>query len=181
MIALNYRMGHSTVCEFLKPVCDAIWKALRPTSFPELTKEYWLYQAEGFADRWNFPHCLGAVDGKHVKVQAPFTSGSLYYNYKGWFSIILLGIVGFDYRFVYINVGSYGCQGDSQIFVDSRFGQLIESEELNIPPASLLPNDTNGKAFPYFFLADGAFALAINVMKGYAVGGLAEAERIFNY
>jgi len=42
----------------------------------------WKNVEAGFNSRWQFPNCIGAADGKHVAVQAPFKSGSKYYNYK---------------------------------------------------------------------------------------------------
>ena len=43
----------------------------------------------------------GAVDGKHVKVIKHPNKGSLLYNYKGFNSIILLGVVDANYRLFY--------------------------------------------------------------------------------
>ena len=53
------------------------------------TPDEWRSIAEEFEERWNFPLCCGAVDGKHVVLKAPANSGSQFFNYKGTFSLVL--------------------------------------------------------------------------------------------
>lgn len=45
--------------------------------------------------KWNFNHTCGVLNGKHVKIRR---SGNIYYNYKEFFSCIMLGWVGVDYN-----------------------------------------------------------------------------------
>nr|CAI5831885.1 unnamed protein product [Callosobruchus analis] len=36
----------------------------------------WLQVSKQFFEHWQFPHCLGSMDGKHVVITSPFNSGS---------------------------------------------------------------------------------------------------------
>ena len=61
-----------------------------------------------FQDRCQLPRCVGAADGKHIKILHPHNSGSQFYNFKGFNSIVLMAVVDADYKFTYVDVG---CQG----------------------------------------------------------------------
>ena len=46
------------------------------------TPEEWRKIAEDFNLKWNFPMCVGAIDGKYVQITPPASSGSYYFNYE---------------------------------------------------------------------------------------------------
>lgn len=73
--------------------------------------------------------------------QAPANSGSLYFNYKVTFSIVLLAIVDADYRFLVVDVGSYGSNSDGGIFANSVLGKALGDGTLNVPSPSELTLD----------------------------------------
>ncbi|VEN37661.1 unnamed protein product, partial [Callosobruchus maculatus] len=79
----------------------AIYQVLKKDyfKFPG-TVEQWKHIAKAFEEKWNFPNCLGAVDGKHVNIVPPPNSGSYYWNYKGAHSIVLMGIADARYEFM---------------------------------------------------------------------------------
>ncbi|GFR25783.1 DDE Tnp4 domain-containing protein [Trichonephila clavata] len=77
-------------------------------------RNIWLDIAEGYHEQWQFPNCLGAIDGKHVLMQAPPKSGSRFHNYKGTFSIILLACVDANYKFVLVDIGAEGHNSDGE-------------------------------------------------------------------
>ena len=59
----------------------------------------WNRISDGFLSKWNLPHTLGALDGKHIACKCPPSSGSTYFNYKKYFSVVLLALVDSDYKF----------------------------------------------------------------------------------
>ena len=64
---------------------------------------------------WNFPNCAASIDAKHVRIKYPKLSGLRYFNYKGFFSVILQGLVDARYKFLIVDVGDYGRQSDSGV------------------------------------------------------------------
>lgn len=82
---LTYRIGHTTIGKILRKVCNAIWEVLREECFPELTTARWKQISDDFQKYSQYPNCLGAIDGKHVRIRRPKMSGSLFYNYNHFF------------------------------------------------------------------------------------------------
>jgi len=97
------------------------------------THEGWEIISNDFQARANFPHCVGAVDGKHIRVIKPSNSGSMYLNYKDYFSIILLAVVDSEYLFIYVSVKSYGKDCNSSIFKATTFWKNLTENALNLP------------------------------------------------
>lgn len=65
---------------------------------------------------------MGAMDGKHVVIQAPHNSGSQYFNYKGTYSVVLLVVVDARYLFRVVGVGAIGRNSDGGTLAASAFG-----------------------------------------------------------
>ncbi|KAK3889684.1 hypothetical protein Pcinc_006250 [Petrolisthes cinctipes] len=99
-VARYFCVGQSTVCNIIQEVCQAIWDALGPAFLPRPTPDHWKRVAEEFNIRWNFPNCLGAIDGKHIQIQKPALSGSTYFNYKRTFSTVLMAVADASYKFM---------------------------------------------------------------------------------
>lgn len=145
----------------------------------DLTEDKWMDVANGFKIRAQFPNCIGAVDGKHIRIFKPVKSGSSYYNYKKYFSLLLLAICDSNCKFIFVDIGVYGRNSDSTIFEDTRLFRRLQSNMLNIPNPS--PITTNCEAMPYVFIGDEAFALSQNLMRPYSGRNIEQKKRIFNF
>jgi hypothetical protein len=79
----------------------------------EKNEEDWLSIADEFNHRTNFQNCIGAVEGKHIRMCKPYGSSSEFFNYKSYFSTVLMALVDADYKFNAIEVGAHGSPSDS--------------------------------------------------------------------
>ena len=125
-------------------------------------------------------HCSGAIDGKHIAMRQPKHSGSLWHNYKEFFSVMLLAIYYTRYCFGFVDVGEYGSNNDSGIFLNSKMGDLFRQGYLNIPPRNKISGGDN--ELSYFLVGDEIFPLEGWIMRRYAVSSqINELKKIFNY
>ena len=107
---------------FLPDVCKAIYDNYHETAFKcllrqvELPSLLWLH-------RWQpTPHSV-----------------SLFYNYKGLYSIVILTLVDANYRFIYVDVGAYGAHTNFGIFRECGLYYALEQDEAGLPPSDPLP------------------------------------------
>uniref|UniRef100_A0A1Y1LAJ7 DDE Tnp4 domain-containing protein n=1 Tax=Photinus pyralis TaxID=7054 RepID=A0A1Y1LAJ7_PHOPY len=174
------RVHESTISRFIPEVCKAIYNKLKKKYLKMPTTEReWEKIAEQYYTKWDFPNCVGALDGRHIKFKAPHSSGSYYYNYKGTNSIILLGLVDAEYKFLYVNVGVNGRISDGGVYRESYLSQAIRENSINFPPAKALPG--RSLKVPYVIVADDAFPLSERILKPYSSRNLNYECRIFNY
>lgn len=148
---------------------------------PAPTTDIWKKSAAKFKQIWNFPNCIAAIDGKHINIQCPINAGSTFYNCKGSHSIVLLALVDADYKFISIDVGSYGRNSDGGIFEKSDIGKKLRSGTLGVPENA--PLEINGLPQPHVILGDEAFPLKTYLLRPYSRFHLGENEpnKIFNY
>ena len=181
-IAASYRISLTTITRVLSETCDALWASLLNLKFidPPSTEAQWREIAAEFENKWNFPHALGAIDGKHVVMQAPHNSGSEYFNYKKTHGIVLLAVCNARYEFLLVDIGDSGRQSDGSVYNNSHLGHAIEHKLLNIPKPEKINADSS-KLYPFVFVADDAFGLKPHMMKPYPNQNLPIDQRIFNY
>lgn len=141
----------------------------------------WQDIIRGFECRWNFPNCIGGLDGKHVRIHCPADSGSIFYNYKGSFSIVLMALVDSNYMFRYLDVGSEGRVADGGIWRSCSLHKRLRLGQLNLPAPKTWPNGEEFGVQPNVIVADDAFAMASYLMKPYTTRSLSKEKRIFNY
>lgn len=140
-------IGDSVDSQFLRmPAVDAVEEHIRL-----------------FSAVLGFPQGFGALDGCHIKVSPPKEHTQDYYNYKGWYSIILLALVDHNYKFLFTNVGSPGRNHDSRVYNCSSLPRVIESD-LFSKPKRVIEVVVVGA----ITLCDQAFPLRPNLMKSYS-------------
>nr|XP_034194607.1 uncharacterized protein LOC117610879 [Osmia lignaria] len=175
-----FKVSKQLISTIVPEVCQALVEILKEHIKMPSTPNDWLAISQKFEELWNFPHWIGAMDGKHVVLQAPAYSGSDFYNYKSQFSIVLFALVDADYNFLYVDVGCQGRISDGGVFKTSELSKKIRRNSLGLPEKSVLPNRT--KEIPYVFIGDEAFALTENLIKPFSgTYNKKSAERIFNY
>lgn len=124
-----------------------------------------------------FPTALAQSMGETVI--HPADSGSLCYNYKHYFSIILLAVCDANCKFTYIYLGAYGKSSDSSIFKESTLYEKLRIS-LHIPKPKRL-SENGVIEVPYVIVGDEAFGLHVNIVHPHGSNNLSYKKKTFNY
>jgi len=106
-----------------------------------------------------------AIDIKHVRIQSQSKSGSLFHSYKDYIFIVLLATLDANYKFVAVDIGSFGKEDDSSYFFKSNMGKQILNGTFKFPEHCNLPG-SNILAL-HVIIGDEAFHLHKYIMKLY--------------
>ena len=77
-IAASYQTSKSTLSHIIPETCEALYEALHEEVIPTPSTADWIKIAKGYERCWQFPNCVGSIDGKHIVLQAPPNSGSMF-------------------------------------------------------------------------------------------------------
>ncbi|KAE9541734.1 hypothetical protein AGLY_003725 [Aphis glycines] len=123
----NYKIVISTLNGIICQVCQILQMKLKNIVMNEPNKQKWLDISTEFEKHTYSPNCIGVLDGKHKRITQPPDSGSIYYNYKHFFSL-------FD-------IGGYGKDSDSGLYKESTLYNKLTEKQLDIPDPKLLTDN----------------------------------------
>ena len=164
-----FRVASLTTNKFVPEVCDAITRAYQDQ----------VMRCPTLPEDWLQVESLSALNGKYIPIRCPQGGGSLYHNYKGFHSIVILALVDGNYKFVWVKVGAAGSNSDAQIFKHSDLRPKIEDGSIGFPKSESVR--TGGPKMNFFILGDDAFPLKLWLMKPYSRRGMDLKERVFYY
>lgn len=120
----------------VRSLSRVIWSVIKAEVLPFPTREQRKRIAAGFEKKRKFP----ALSWRYRLLQ--------------W----SIAIVDSDYRFVYVDIGSYGKNYDSLVFQRTRLWRSTEGSNLYLPNEKFLP-DARSLQLHYVFITDEAFVV----------------------
>ncbi|KAJ8891676.1 hypothetical protein PR048_004204 [Dryococelus australis] len=153
-----------------------IWDVLKVVYMPVRTINEWKTIII-----WDLSNCIGAVDGKHIRIEKFPNTGPQNYNYKFFHSTVLLACCDADWLFTMTEPGYTGRNSDGGIFNTSAMKFWMTHGGLDTPTPSPLEYDETKSPLPYYFVGDEAFPLSHYMMRPYSQRTLDSGKRIFNF
>ena len=159
-------MGNKNVSRIVSEAREAIIQVLlHDYMWPPEAEEQFKNIAQKFGHLRQFPHVVEAIDRKHVVIEAPAKSDTLYHNYKGTFSIVLLAVCDAKYNFTLVDVCQCGSNNYSGVLAQLKISSVFENNTLNLPESEVLPG-TNLDIL-YFLVGDEIIPLKPWLLRQY--------------
>ena len=178
-IANAFGVSRSSVSIIVRRVTRVISMYLGPNYIKlPVTKEDVEEKVKGFYNAFNFPQCIGAIDGTHIEIKQPKSNPTDYINRKSRFSLNVQACCDYRYCFMDVVVKWPGSVHDARMFANSKLNEMLRNEV--IPPCKrhVLEGED---PLPVFLLGDPAYPLMPYIMKEYAAGGSTPREQYFGY
>ncbi|CAF2068136.1 unnamed protein product [Rotaria magnacalcarata] len=173
-----FGIGKSTAGEILHEFCATVVDSFfyRLVKFP-VTNEEIKRTVDGFLNKFDYPMCLGALDGTHISIKPPQGLELDYYNYKKFHSIIMLATVDSNLLFTYVNVGAPGRCNDAYVYSKCQLYDVVQGDIY-----SKYYMKVNNTSVQTHLIADSAFPLDRTLMKPYAIQpDMPKENATFNY
>lgn len=176
-------IAKATVCAIVNETCrvivDHLWDDNVKMLFPEKENDF-QQSMETFGKEWQFPYAFAAIDGSHIPIKCPRGGAQAmkqYFNFKGFYSVVLMALVDAEYRFIWVSVGAPGNTHDST---------LLQSTDLwkRIMEGEVIPNiaqNLGNVEVPPLILGDGAFPMRTFIVKPHGDAILSDKKRYFNF
>ncbi|XP_022214799.2 uncharacterized protein LOC111069182 [Drosophila obscura] len=165
-LAKSFKMGPSTVRAIIRETCDVLWTTLSRTFMYQPKAEEELRAiVRGYQDKFQVPHCLGAVDAKRLEI-----------SFKGKENLVLLAACDKNLIFNRIDIGSVFIPACRVDWHDEFGTQLFGDQQ----PAELGPASEENPTFGYAFIASSAFPLGNQLITPYPTPTLEDDQLLYN-
>ena len=174
-------IGESTTCGIVVEVCQLIIHVLWEGSVSHLwpdSEEKMLDLMRCMDAEWQFTFSYAAIDGSHISIRCPpggAEAAKEYYNFKNFYSVILVAIVNAKYRFIWGCFGYPGTLHDSMIFQSIELYSYLTSGTFQN-----MAQIEGSVMVPPILLGDGAFPFHPWLMKPYSQATLKIEEKYLN-
>ena len=118
----QFRVHSSTIARFIPIVYQTIYNELQDIYFKNA-----IHRNRMGSDSTKNSRALTVpkLHRKNVGLAHPKDSGSDFFNYKSFFSIVLLALVGYDYKFIYLEAECQGRISDGGVYRNSSLCKVV--------------------------------------------------------
>jgi len=178
-VSALFGLGRSSVSKYFLHFISACFTKLVPEliKFPTQNEEFQRL-ADDFERMWGFPMAVAAIDGTHIPFNPPIELSTDFHNYKGWSSIMTLGVCDAKGQAIWIKSGMPGRMSDSGAFKQTQLYQRFFTNQI-LPQVHREIEETQ---VPFLVLGDSGFGLESWLQKPFTHHTqLSESQKIFNY
>lgn len=156
----------------------AIWKSLQRVHMPKPSTARLKEVAKKYYEKWQFPNCIGAIDGKPFKVKTRKRRGSEFRKRKKYISVVLQAVVDANYKFIAVEVGGGDEQSDDGAFQCSKLNELLSNGNYSVPPPARMPG--SDEILPNVMIGNETYPLKTFLMRPYTGRSIDDEKTTFN-